>query len=73
MIVENGNVKYMNLKELRKILETQKDQKMVVEKGTEKALSILQEQLRSEKLKKTTIFYHLYLHIMLISQTCFKK
>ena len=35
MIVENGNVKYMNLKELRKILETQKDPKMVVEKGTE--------------------------------------
>ena len=47
MIVENGNVKYMNLKELRKILETQKDPKMVVEKETEKALSILQEQLRS--------------------------
>ena len=73
MIVENGNVKYMNLKELRKILETQKDPKMVVEKETEKALSILQEQLRSEKLKKATIFYHLYLHIMLIIQTCFKK
>ena len=48
MIVEN-----MKLKELRTILKTQKYQKMVVEKRIEKALAIPQEQLRSEKLKKT--------------------
>ena len=48
MIVEN-----MKLKELRTILKTQKYQKMVVEKRIEKALTIPQEQLRSEKLKKT--------------------
>ena len=52
MIVENKNVRYMKLKELRTILKTQKYPKMVVEKGIEKALAIPQEQLRSEKLKK---------------------
>ena len=52
MIVENKNGRYMKLKELKTILKTQKYPKMVVEKGIEKALAILQEQLRSEKLKK---------------------
>ena len=52
MIVENKNVRYMKLKELKTILKTQKYPKMVVEKGIEKALAIPQEQLRSEKLKK---------------------
>ena len=42
----------MKLKELRKILKTQKHQKMIVEKGIEKALTIPQVQLKSEKLKK---------------------
>ena len=51
-MVENKNVRYMKLKELRTILKTQKYPKMVVEKGTEKALTIPQEQLRSEKIKK---------------------
>ena len=45
MIVENGKVKYMNLKELRKILETQKDPKMVVEKGTEKLFQFSRSNL----------------------------
>ena len=45
-------VRYMKLKELRTILKTQKYPKTVVEKGIEKALTIPQEQLRSEKLKK---------------------
>ena len=48
MIVENKNLRYMELKELRAILKTQKYPKMVVEK----ALAIPQEQLISEKLKK---------------------
>ena len=48
-IVENKNVTYMKLKELRTILKTQKYPKMVAEKGIEKALTIPQEQLRSEK------------------------
>ena len=52
IIVENKNVRYMKLKELRTILKTQKYPKMVVEKGIEKALTIPQEQLRSEKLKR---------------------
>ena len=52
MIVENRNVRYMKLKELRTILKTKKYSKMVVKKGVEKALTIPQEQLRSEKLKK---------------------
>ena len=52
MIVENKNVRYMKLKELKTILKTQKYPKMVVEKGIEKALAIPQKQLRSEKLKK---------------------
>ena len=52
MIVENKNVRYMKLKELRTILKTQKYPKMVLEKGIEKSLAIPQEQLRSEKLKK---------------------
>ena len=52
MIVENKNVRYMKVKELRTILKTQKYPKMFVEKGIEKALAIPQEQLRSEKLKK---------------------
>ena len=42
----------MKLKKLRKILKTQKYQKMIVEKGIEKALTIPQVQLKSEKLKK---------------------
>ena len=52
VIVENKHVRYMKLKELRAILKTQKYPKIVVEKGIEKALAILQDQLRSEKLKK---------------------
>ena len=52
MIVENKNVRYIKLKELKTILKTQKYSKMVVEKETEKALAIPQKQLRSEKLKK---------------------
>ena len=52
MIVENKNVRYMKLKELKTILKTQKYPKMVVEKGIGKALAIPQKQLRSEKLKK---------------------
>ena len=47
MIVENKNVRYMKLKELRTILKTQKYPKMVVEKEIGKALAIPQEQLRS--------------------------
>ena len=52
IIVENKNVRYVKLKELRTILKTQKYPKMVLEKGIEKSLAIPQEQLRSEKLKK---------------------
>ena len=52
MIVDNKNVRYMKLKELRTILRTQKYPKTVVEKGIEKALAIPQEQFRSEKIKK---------------------
>ena len=52
MVAENKIVRYMKLKELRTILKTQIYPKMVVEKGIGKALTILQEQLRSEKLKK---------------------
>ena len=52
MIVENKNVRYMKLKELRTILKLRKYPKMVVEKGIEKALAIPLEQLRNEKLKK---------------------
>ena len=52
MLEENKNVRYMKLKVLRTILKTQKYLKMVVEKGIEKAVTIPQEQLRSEKLKK---------------------
>ena len=52
MIVENKNVRYMKLKELKTILKIQKYAKMVVEKGIEKALAIPPEQLRSKKLKK---------------------
>ena len=52
MIVENKNVRYMKLKELRTTLKTQKYPKMLVEKWIEKALAIPQEQLRSEKRKK---------------------
>ena len=48
MIIENKNLRYMELKELRAILKTQKYPKMVVEK----ALAIPQEQFKSEKLKK---------------------
>ena len=52
MIVENNNVRYMKLKELKTIFKAQKYPNMVVEKGIEKALAIPQEQLRNEKLKK---------------------
>ena len=52
MIVENKNVRYMKIKELKTILKTQKYPKMVVKKGIEKALAIPQKQRRSEKLKK---------------------
>ena len=51
MIVENKNVRFMKLKELRTISKTQKYSKKVVEKGIEKAVSIPREQLRSENLK----------------------
>ena len=73
MIVESKNVRYMKLKELRTILKTQKYPKIFVEKEIEKALVIPQEQLRNEKLKRKTIFYHLHLHIILIIQTCFQR
>ena len=63
----------MRLTELRKILKTQKYPKMVVEKGIKKALAIPHEQLRSEKLKRKDDICHLYLHIILIIQTCFQK
>ena len=43
MIVENKNVKYMKLKELRTILKTQKYLKMVAQKGIEITLAIPQE------------------------------
>ena len=43
MIVENKNVRYMKLKELRTIFKTQKYPKMVVEKGIEKSLAVPQE------------------------------
>ena len=52
MIVENKNVRYLKLKELRAILKTQKYPKTVVEKGIEKALAIPQEHLTKEKRKK---------------------
>ena len=51
MIVENKNVRYMKLKELRTILKSQKYPKMFVTERIEKALAISQEQLTSEKLK----------------------
>ena len=51
MIVENKNVRNIKLKEQRKILETQKYPKMIVEKGIGKTLAILLEQLGSENLK----------------------
>ena len=63
----------MKLKELKTILKTQKYPKMVVEKGIEKALAIHQKQLRSEKLKKKDNILPLYLHIILIIQTCSQK
>ena len=40
VIVENENVRKMNVKELRTILKTLKYPEMVVEKGIEKALAI---------------------------------
>ena len=49
MIVKNKNVRYIKLKELRTILKTQKYPKLVFQKGIEEALTIPQEQLRSEK------------------------
>ena len=49
--VENENVRFVKLKELRTILKSQKYPKIIVEKGTKKALAIPQKQLRSEKLK----------------------
>ena len=52
MIVENKNVRYMKLKELRTILKTKKYPKMVLEEVIEKAVAIPQEQLRSGKIKK---------------------
>ena len=51
MILENESVRYMMLKGLRSILKSQKYPKMVVEKGIEKALTVPQDQLESEKLK----------------------
>ena len=52
MIVENKNVRYLKLKELRAILKTQKYPETVVENGIEKTLAIPQEHPRKEKLKK---------------------
>ena len=51
MIVENKNVRYMKLQKLRTILKTEHYPKLVVERRSEKALTIPQEQLRSKKLK----------------------
>ena len=51
MIVEYTNIRYMKIKELRTILKIQKYQKLVVQKGIEKALAIPRQQLMSEKLK----------------------
>ena len=52
MIVENKNVRYLKLKELRAILKTQKYPETVVENGIEKTLAIPQGHTRKEKLKK---------------------
>ena len=52
IIVENKNVRYLKLKELRATLKTQKYPETVVEKGIEKTLAISQEHPRKEKLKK---------------------
>ena len=52
MVVEIKNVRYMKLKELKTILKIQKYPDMIVEKGIEKALAVLQKQLKSENLKK---------------------
>ena len=46
MIVENKNVRYLKLKELRAIFKTQKYPETVVEKGIEKALARSQEHPR---------------------------
>ena len=73
MIVENKNVRYMKLKELRTILKTQKYPKMTVEKEIEKALAVPRSNLKVQNWKRKTIFYHLYLHIILIIQMCFQK
>ena len=45
MIVENKNIRYMKLKQLRTILKTQKYPKRVVEKGIEKAVTIPRSNL----------------------------
>ena len=62
MIVENKNVRYLKLKELRTILETQKYLKIVVEKGIEKALAIPQQELRSETEKERR-YFAIYIYI----------
>ena len=66
MTVENKNVRCLKLKELRTILKTQKYPNMVAEKGIKKALAF-------PRSNKDNILYHLYLHIILIIQTCFRK
>lgn len=63
----------MKLKELRMIWITQKYLKMIVEKTIEKALAIPKEQLRNEKLNTNDDISHLYLHPILVIQTCFPK
>ena len=62
MIVENKNVRYLKLKELRAILKTQKYPKTVVEKGIEKALAIPQQELRSETEKERR-YFAIYIYI----------
>ena len=52
MIVENKNVRYMKLKELRTILNTQKYPKMVVEKGIEKVSQFPRSNLEVKNWKR---------------------
>ena len=73
MTVENKNVRYMKLKELRPILKTQKYPQMVVEKRIEKAFAIPQEQHRSEKLKKKDDILPFVSTYNPNNQTCFQE
>ena len=68
------NVRYMKLKELRPKLKTQQYPKMVVENREFKKLSKFpRSNLDVENCKITAISYHLYLHLIIIIQTCFRN